>query len=49
MIVLQIVGILTIGLLFIYGIILFIAPCPVDHDTIARQGANECPKCKEEL
>ena len=49
MIAFQIIGILTVCVLFVYGIIRLVAPCPVNHDDIARQGATECPRCKEEV
>lgn len=45
----QIVGIVTCVSFFIAGTIWLASPCDADHDTIARQGADKCPKCNEEL
>jgi len=40
--------IFCIKLLFEW-IIRITGKCPIDHDTIARQGAGKCSKCKEEF
>lgn len=53
MIIFEIIGILTF-LYFIYKLVInFIgyswSSCPNDHDTMARQGAKYCNKCKNEL
>jgi hypothetical protein len=49
MIVFQIIGIATTCIFGIYLLWRFFGPCTADHDTMARQGAEKCSECGEEL
>ena len=47
--VLMILGMVFCLKLIFELIVRLLGICPIDHDTIARQGADKCPKCKKEI